>query len=1110
MRLGRGATAALWAILSIALVSSGTMWGQAVNATLLGTVTDSTGAVVPDAKVTVTEMKTDVGRTVTTNQSGNYELPDLPPGQYKVMVEQTGFKTETRANIDVVVNTTVRVNMTLQTGSASETVEVTGSAPILQTDRADVSTKIETKQVEDIPLGTNRNFQGLLNLVPGTTRAHREHSQFFNAQDSLSTEVNGASRLQNNLQLEGVDDNERTGLLQVLIPPIEAIQTVDVTTSNYAAEFGRAGGAVTNVVLKSGTNSFHGAAYEFNRISALSAKNYFNSGANALPVPRSVYNYYGANLGGPIYKDKTFFFMDFLLINDHQGQFNTSTVPTADFRSGDFSAMLNYNGKSYKIYDPATGNPDGTGRQQFSCGGRLNVICPNRFSPIALKLLALVPLPTASGYTSNFNENTHLNKDSHSYDVKVDHNISEKDRLSGRFSSSVINILQQPEFGLAGGPANGAFQGTGVQNSYDAAGYYMHLFSTSLLSELRVGVNHYRNTTVTSDHGTAASTALGIPGANLDPFTSGLTSIDIGSYSSPLLGYSASMPWVRGETNIDVVNNWTKIGGNHTFKWGADVRRVRDDLVQGQVFSPRGVWRYREGTTALNLGGSKSSTTNFANDFASFLLDIPNQVGRDVNVGDASFRQTQVFAYGQDQWKVSSKMTLDVGLRWELYPPATPNRAAGFSNFDPSTNNLVVAGVGGNPKNMGMDTHYTDFAPRVGIAYRTTDLTVLRAAFGVSYTPFQDNAYAFNYPVRQNNAYNSLSSFVQALYPNGQPANLPSGFPAPIVATIPSNGLLPADPASNYFVVDKHYRDPYLEFWNASVQQALPKNFVMNLSYVGNVGRNIPAQYNLNAGLVPGAGSKGRPEYPRISDTTLLFKRVTSNYNALQAKFDRRFSGGFLLTTSYTYAKAMGYKTDGGGTGGIDNYLDFRRNYNPVTYDRTHTFVQSYIYDLPFGHGKRWLQSGPGNWVLGGWQVSGVLTLMSGTPLVWSTSGGSLNAPGTSQTPNQTGPFRLLHGIGQGNPWFDTSAFAVPFGPVMGNMSRISYRGPGFFNLDASLFRRFAMTERANLELRAEAFSVTNTPQFSNPNTSVGSSNFGLITGGGGSRSMQLGAKIIF
>ncbi len=484
--------------------------GQAVNATLLGTVTDESGGVVAGAKITITEMKTGVVHSVTTNESGNYEIPDLAPGQYEVAAERQGFKKAVHSGVDVVVNTDTRINLVLQPGTAQETVVVTSELPILQTDRADIGQKIEQRQAEELPLGFNRNFQGLLNLVPGTTRAHREHSSFFNAQDSLRTEVNGQSGLANNLQFEGLNDNERTGLLSIYIPPIEAIQTVDVTTSNYDAELGRANGAVTNVILKSGTNDFHGAAYEINRISALAAKSFFQTVAPKAP---SVYNYYGANVGGPIIRNKTFFFGDFLRINDHQGQFFNGTVPPGDFRNGDFSHATNKSGTLIPIYDPATGNPDGTGRTQFAFNGTPNVIDPTRISPIATAILAKIPMPnvatatcplnsTAPGCliaTNNFQGTTKFIKDTTSFDVKIDNNISVNNRLSGRFSFSDQSLSQAPIFGLVGGPSNGAFSGTGKQRYWDVAVNYYHVFSPTLITEIRAGVDHYRNVANNTD-----------------------------------------------------------------------------------------------------------------------------------------------------------------------------------------------------------------------------------------------------------------------------------------------------------------------------------------------------------------------------------------------------------------------------------------------------------------------------------------------------------------------------------------------------------------------------------------------------------------------------------
>ena len=1163
-----GAAALLATILLLAFSSSAV--GQAVNATLLGTVTDSSGAVVSGAKVAIMDIKTGVKRQATTNESGNYQFENLPPGLYQISVDHEGFKKVTRTDVDVIVNSDTRVDLTLQPGSASETVVVSAEVPILQTDRADTGRKIEQRQVEDLPLTFNRNFQSLLNLVPGTTRGHREHSAFFNAQDSLRTEVNGQSGLANNLEFEGLNDNERTGLLSIYIPPVEAIQTVDVTTSNYDAELGRANGAVTNVILKSGTNAFHGAAYEINRISALAAKPFFQTTATKAP---SVYNYYGANVGGPIIKNKTFFFGDFLRINDHQGQFFNGTVPPAAFRAGDFSQATTATGKLIPIYDPATGNPDGTGRTQFAFNGTPNVIDPTRISQIAAAILSKIPLPnvlpagcsgTASNpvgpgcsvATNNFQGTTKFIKDTTSFDAKIDHNISTNNRLSGRFSFSDQSLSQSPIFGIVGGPSNGAFSGTGKQRYWDVAVNYYHVFSATFLTEIRAGVDHYRNVANNTDRNQTVKSEIGvdIPGANLgDSNTSGMPCIVITGNNGDncLAGYSASLPWIRGETNINIANNWTKIRGNHTFKWGVDVHRLRDDLAQWQDQNPRGVLRFTNNVTSLNTA-TQPLTSSQANAVASFLLDKPNSVGRDVPINAKAFRGNELFAYAADRWSITRKLTLDLGLRWEFYPPFTPRGPARFSNYDPNSNNLVIAGVGGNPQDLGRQTHYKDFAPRIGIAYRLTDATVVRGGFGLSYFPYPDNDYAFDFPVLQNNAFPSLngSSFTQSVDASNNPISMASGFPAPLVATLPANGLIPVVGkvgttsllTQNYTVVNLKFREPYTESWNLAVQRSLPGKFVAEVAYVGNHGVDLPTVFNLNAATLPSptATNANRPLFGRYGLTgnvAMKFMGTSSNYHALQAKLDRKLSGGLLLTTAYTYAKALGYVNDGSNTinstvGGLQNYIgNIRSNYAPLAFDRRHTIVSSVVYELPFGKGKPLLSSGVGSKLLGGWEVSSIVTVMTGLPLN-ITGGSPLNAPGDTQVPNLTGPLHILHGIGAPGPgvtpWFDVTPTNVvngvpqcrgpfcqtPGQGILGNIARREFSGPGFFNLDGSVFRRFAMTERLNLEFRAEAFSVTNTPQFDKPNQGFSTntaSNFGYVTNTiGGNRSVQLGAKLTF
>lgn len=1092
------------AVLLLASASSFT-FGQAVNANLLGTVTDQTKAAVPGATVTIKEIRSGASKTMQTNGSGNYDFEAIQPGTYEITAVQAGFRPAKVENVAVVVNTTVRMDVTLLLGSTTESVTVTSAPDVLKTDRADVGIDISSQQAEELPLGTNRNFQGLLALVPGATKPHFQHSTFFNAAASLSTEVNGQSRLANNTEIEGVDDNERSGLLQVLIPPSEAIQSVSVSTGNYQAEFGRVGGAVTDIILKSGTNDFHGAAYEFNRISALQAKNYFQTGPN----PVTVYNYYGGNLGGPIFRNKLFIFGDYLHVSDHQGQFNTVSVPTEAFRNGDFSAAPN------KIYDPATGNADGTGRSQFSYMGRANVMDPTRISPIAKKIMDLVPLPNVpgGGLSSNYTGVTHFIRKTNSFDVKADQNLRGEDHLSVRYSWQKVDQDQEGLFGIVGGPARDSAHGT--QTAYNTAANYTHVISPVLLTEVRLGLNHYKNIAKQHDYGTDASAAIGIPGVNVDPSTSGLTGIDIAGFSSPIVGTGASYPWVRGETNIDLVNNWTKIQGNHSLKFGAEVRRVRDDLQQGQVFGQRGIFRYRDGQTALK-GGPK---TGQANDFASFLLDTPNEVGRDVGVQDASWRESQVFAYAQDTWQANSKLTLTYGLRWELYVPPTPRRAGDYSNYDPTTNSLIIAGLGKNPMNLGMKTRFTYFAPRLGVAYRVDDKTVVRAGYGMSYESYPDNlnTYATNYPLKQNNSFEALSSYTQAVQPDGTPASMAAGFPPPLLAPIPPDGIIHDAPPQTYNVINLNWKAPYVQSWNAAVQRALPAGFVLDVAYVGNVGVGLAQNYNLNAGFVAGAGAKGQPEFAPFGRTaqSKTFKQAGSNYHSLQVKLDHRFTNGLSATTAYTYQKGMGYSTSSGsGVGDTSIYIDFSRNYSRLSNDRTHTLVQSFIYQLPFGKGKKWLNTGVAKWIAGGWQVSGVLSLETGTPFNVTASGASLNAPSNTQVADINGKFQKLKGIGDSKAWFDTSVFSQPTTAVLGNTGLNAFIGPGFFNLDASARKQFPLTERVNLEFRAEAFSLTNTPQFGNPSNSITNSNFGHIDGanGGasGNRTMELAGKITF
>jgi hypothetical protein len=1102
----------LWTFLLFFVASIGvpsrSVEGQAVTATLVGTVTDQTGAAVTHAPVSITNQGTRAAITATSNESGNYDFSFLPPGTYTITVTAPGFQQSVTTDVNVPVNTTTRVDVMLQAGSTSQTISVTDQAPLLQTDRADVSAQIEAKQVLELPVGNSQNFQELESLIPGVSAPIYDHSTFDNAQNSQSFDVNGQSELSNNLQFEGIDDNERTGLLQVYIPPAAALQTVDVETSNYAPEFGRAAGAVTNVILKSGSNGLHGSAYEFNQVSALQSRNYFN---NTGVFPRDTYNYYGATIGGPIIKDRTFFFADFLRNGNYTNTYTLITVPTPAFRAGDLSASPS------PIYDPGTGNANGTGREQFAG----NLIPTSRISPIASNVLALVPLPNipGAGATNNYQANPSFHQASTQFDVKLDQVLRKVDHLTYRYSWEHTDIVQSPIFGNAGGPTSGGGEGNGTNAVFNTALEYTHILSPTLFTEFRGGVDHYRNNQTPSGYGVDVATQLGIPGVNVSPFTSGPPTIDITGYSEPLIGVGSSYPWIRGESNIDIANNWTKIFGNHAFKFGGEVRRVRDDLVQGQTYGPRGVFTYADGQTGLN---SPDAKTSYGNDFASFLLDLPNQVGRDVNVGDASWRQTLYFGFFQDTWQASPSLTLTYGLRWEFYPPANPRKSGGFSQYDIATNSLEVAGYGNVPKDLGMNVNAKDFEPRVGIAWRPISRTVVRAGFGVSHTPFQDNSYAFNYPVRQNVVFNSLNAYNPSVAADGSTTeNMSAGFPPAPQPVIPANGIIPnAALTSTWTVVNTNYKDPYVMSYNLTLERDLGHGWVGNAAYVGNIGRHIPGNYNLNAGQIAGAGAAGQPEFAtlgRTASTELLPRGTSSNYNSLQARLTRRLSNSLIATSGYSWQKALGYNSSTTGLGIYNFYLDFQRNYAPTTWDRRQTFVQSFVYTLPFGKGQHFVPSGIPASILGGWEVSGLLTADTGTPLLFTASSSQLNAPGTIQVPNQVKPFRRLHGVGTENDWFDTTAFVQPVGAVLGNVGQNVYSGPALVAFDASLQRDIAIHEGTGLTLRLQAFNALNHPVFANPNTSLTSTSFGQVTstlGSGGtsvgSRALQIAATLHF
>ncbi|MEO7650583.1 MAG: TonB-dependent receptor [Bryobacteraceae bacterium] len=1043
---------------------------QVLKGQILGTVTDQSGAVAPDAKVTVTEIRTNSVRTSQTNEAGNYFFVNLDPGEFRVETEKAGFSRAVRSGVELQPNSTVRVNFELTPGAITQTVDVIANAAVLQTDRADTGGKIESKQLQDMPLLYNRNYAGLLVLVPGVGRPTREHSEFYNSQDSLSVRVNGQGRQFNNFQIEGIENKIDNGNLTALVPPAEAIQTVDISTSNFDPEFGNAGGAVTNVTLRSGSNDFHGSAFHFHRNENIQARNTF-----AVSKAPTVYNQFGGTLGGRIIRDKLFFFGDYQGSRDHLGTANRATIPSLAFRSGNLS------GGNTTLYDPTTGDATGRGRTPFAGG----IIPESRISPISRRILAFIPSPTLAAAEGqvNFEKNTVRVKTLDQMDAKVDWVISANDRLTVRYSLQKAVVTDPGLYGdggIYGGPRNGGFAGQGPARTQSPGISYSKVLSPTLVWESRFGAVRNRNDALNADRGKKTSEEIGIRGVNLDDWTSGLTEIRINGYTAPVVGFSPSLPWARAVTSFGLVNNFSKTFTKHIVRFGADIRRERNDLLQTQTFNPRGRFEYEPGQTA-DAGDSRRT---FANAFAAFLIDAPNQSGRDLPFIFPARRELTFNFYFQDKWQISQKLTVDLGLRMERELGSRPRHLGGYSNYNPANNTLELAGLGSIP--FAIANANNNFGPRLGIAYRLNEATVIRTGYGISYYPRRMGQT--NFPILQNNGFPTANPLFATN------VTMTTGFPPFSPFVLPTSGVIENPNLNNNFgSTQRNLRSPYVQSWNFSIQRSLPWKLALDLAYVGNRGVHNQSDYNANASLIPGSGNNGRPlfqRFRRVADTT-TFIGTNTWYNGFQAKLDRRIGDGFFLTTAYTFSKGLNYSEDNGG---IAIPLSLALNKARMQDNRTHIFTQSYMYDLPFGRGKKWAQRGAAMWILGGWQFQGLLSFNSGrwdSPTVAST----LNAPGNATRPNWLTPVRYPGGTGPGQKYFDVSSFAIPAQNTLGNAGRNIIEGPGVSNLDAALHRNFRVREGMELELRVESFNFSNTPHYNNPTFNINSPQFGEING---------------
>jgi outer membrane receptor protein involved in Fe transport len=1073
---------------------------QVLYGSIVGTVVDQTDAVVPNATVTITSRETGLTRETTTDPAGRYSLVNVLPGSYDLRVSAKGFRTVTRENVAVTINAVTRVDLRLEVGAVTEQITVAAEAAVLQTDKSDVRAEITTREISNLPLANYRNFQSLINLVPGATPANFQNAVVDTPARALTTNINGTARNMNNARVDGAM-NVFVWLPHhmVYVPPVESIDTVSITTGSFDAEQGMAGGAAVTVATKSGTNELHGTLFHYHDNQRLYARNFF------LPPDRgkakSIFNIFGGTVGGPIVKDKLFYFFSQETTLERSGiSPSPFSVPTAAIRAGDFSGL------PVTIYDPLTGNADGSGRVPFA-GNRIPA---DRISPISRRIQEKAPLPNLPG-TSQGTLNNYFNSgteklDRKNYDLKVNWNPRAALAIWGKYSRMDAPVSSKFALGEVGGPGlSRAGVGTGDTNVNIWTFGHTWTLSPTFVLDSTFAFTKFDQSVVGPDHGkNIGSEVWGIPNTN-DPIVTGYTAgaeqvkkacppaANGACYSGmPTLVHGFTswgniygwQPLFRRERAYTYTTNTTKISGPHELRWGFDLVRYHLDHWQPEISNgPRGYIEF-----GGDITGTRGYTSNYLNQYAAFLLGLPSTMQKAVQFFEMTNREWQFGWYIRDRWQATRKLTLNLGLRYEYYPLIT-RRDRGIERWDPATNLVYLGRIGGNPDNVGITVSKKLFAPRVGFAYRLTENTVIRSGYGITYDPLP-----FSRPLR-----GLYPATIGATFPAPNPytpvTTLDRGIP-PIPLPDVSRGVLELPPT-----VDMGPRSPwggelhrgYIQSWNFTIERKLPSDIVGSIAYVGTQTVHQLADLDINA-APPGGGPAGRPlaatQGRRIA--ALMWDGwISGNYHALQTAINRRFSQGLFLKGAYTWSKTINWTDDNGWAGmPLTNWGPWlRRNRAVAGYDRTHMFTLGFVYELPFGPGKTWAQEGPVSWLLRGWQTNGLFSAYSGTPFTVGASGAELNMPGTSQTADQVKPgkVKIIGEIGPNKMWFDPLAFRQPTGVRPGTTGRNTMRGPGMWNLDFSLFRTFSLNERFKMEFKAEAFNFTNTPKFANPGANVAS-----------------------
>jgi hypothetical protein len=1098
-------------IASFAVIGTGQASAQLLFGSIVGTITDSSGALIPDALVTVTQAQTSEKRSGISNSTGAYVISTVPAGTYSVLISKPGFQHFETVNVEVAINTTVRVDAALRVGSQTETVNVSASGESeLQTDRADVHGEVTSQSLQELPQPT-RTYEGLVGLLPGVAPPSASGGGTNNPMRSMEIQANGTSGSATNVAIDGVSaTNPWVQFYSTAVPSVEAVEMVNVVTASAGADQGVMNGAGIHVQIKSGTNSFHGSAYEYFENNTLKAKPYFQ------PVgtqkPKYIDNNFGGTLGGPIFKDKLFFFGSYEADRLRQSAGGLYTLPTPNMVSGLLAS-------STPIFDPATGNADGSNRTTFPRDANGNYVIPvSRFNSVSAKLLPNIPAGVNNGvYSNNIYINTPYSYNLQKIDTKFDWNSTPKLRITGRFSDYPYKQLQAPAFGsvLGGGGYNTNQNG----NIYAFSGSGTYVATSKLVMDATFGLTHStQNLYAPLYNQRYASDVLGIPNTNLGPLPTagGVPQFNISGLSGWGYGYPSL---VYADPVFQYTGNVTWIKANHSIRFGIDIsqQHMNHKEVGPTAFNFTGglTGLYcPAGSTNVNCANGSPSTSPF-NAFADFLLGVPqNSQNNELTVDSVTLRTWQFAPYISDTWQLTPKLTLYAGTAWNYFP--VPTRANhGIEYYDPSTNIYEICGEGSVSKNCGISVQKYLFAPRVGAAYRIRPSTVLRA--GYSLAPEQINMYRdglYNYPL-------TLAQSIQGTNSYTSPATLDKGFPTLAIPDV-TQGVVALPSTVSIASSPKNFVRGYTESENLTVQQQLPWNMLAQVGYVGTLTIHQHTRYGINYGL-PGGGQASQQLFAKFGVTageTIIEPFEHMNYRSLQGQLKKEMSNGLQLQMAYTWSKWMGTCCDSNGDGSpeipVPQYSSL--NYRVMPGDRTNNLQISAIYQLPFGKGKSYLSNGVSAAIAGGWQFNTIVSYYSGSPFGVSAPGGPLNSPGSPQQANQVKQNIAIYGArGLAGPYFDTSAFTQVTSPgVFGTAHFDSLRGPGFANMDVGLFRTFGLRDWLRMQFRAEAFNLTNHPNFNNPDSGVTDGQFGLINGtNAGSRLIaeryfRMGLKLTF